>query len=73
MGAKHIDHIAFRVEDLEKAVKFYTEVMGFKVTDRFFIDFEDNTNARCAALQATATLCTTSLTRQTTSRPRWPR
>ena len=52
MGAKHIDHIAFRVADLEKAVKFYTEVMNFKVTDRFFIDFEDNTKARCAALQA---------------------
>src|SRR5689334_18188004 len=52
MGAKHIDHIAFRVKDLEKAVKFYTEVMDFKVTDRFFIDFDDNTKARCAALQA---------------------
>jgi len=52
MGAKHIDHIAFRVADLEKAVKFYTEVMDFEVTDRFFIDFEDNTKARCAALKA---------------------
>ena len=52
MGAKHIDHIAFRVSDLEKAIKFYTEVMDFKITDRFFIDFEDNTKARCAALQA---------------------
>jgi len=52
MGGKHIDHIAFRVADLEKAVKFYTEVMDFEVTDRFFIDFEDNTKARCAALKA---------------------
>lgn len=52
MGTKHIDHIAFRVADLEKAIKFYTEVMDFKVTDRFFIDFEDKTKARCAALQA---------------------
>jgi methylmalonyl-CoA/ethylmalonyl-CoA epimerase len=52
MGAKHIDHIAFRVADLEKAVAFYTEVMDFEVTDRFFIDFEDNTKARCAALKA---------------------
>ncbi|MBI3994743.1 MAG: VOC family protein [Nitrospirae bacterium] len=52
MGAKHIDHIAFRVADLEKAVTFYTEVMDFEVTDRFFIDFEDNTKARCAALKA---------------------
>jgi 4-hydroxyphenylpyruvate dioxygenase-like putative hemolysin len=52
MAGKHIDHIAFRVADLEKAVKFYTEVMEFEVTDRFFIDFEDNTKARCAALKA---------------------
>ncbi len=52
MGAKHIDHIAFRVDDLEEAVKFYTNVMNFKVTDRFFIDFDDQTKARCAALQA---------------------
>jgi 4-hydroxyphenylpyruvate dioxygenase-like putative hemolysin len=52
MAGKHIDHIAFRVADLETAVKFYTEVMDFEVTDRFFIDFEDNTQARCAALKA---------------------
>jgi 4-hydroxyphenylpyruvate dioxygenase-like putative hemolysin len=52
MAGKHIDHIAFRVTDLEKTVKFYTEVMDFEVTDRFFIDFEDNTQARCAALKA---------------------
>jgi len=52
MAGKHIDHIAFRVADLEKAVKFYTEVMDFEVTDRFFIDFDDNTQARCAALKA---------------------
>ncbi|MBI3597125.1 MAG: VOC family protein [Nitrospirae bacterium] len=52
MAGKHIDHIAFRVADLEKAVTFYTEVMDFEVTDRFFIDFEDNTQARCAALKA---------------------
>ncbi|HTN44434.1 MAG TPA: VOC family protein [Nitrospiria bacterium] len=52
MAGKHIDHIAFRVADLEKAVKFYTEVMEFEVTDRFFIDFEDDTKARCAALKA---------------------
>src|SRR3989338_1813605 len=52
MGTKHIDHIAFRVADLEKAVQFYTGVMDFKVTDRFFIDFDDNTQARCAALKA---------------------
>ncbi|HUK57304.1 MAG TPA: VOC family protein [Nitrospiria bacterium] len=52
MAGKHIDHIAFRVADLEKALTFYTEVMDFEVTDRFFIDFDDNTQARCAALKA---------------------
>jgi methylmalonyl-CoA/ethylmalonyl-CoA epimerase len=48
----HIDHIAFRVADLEKAVQFYTEVMGCEIADRFFVDFEDGTQARCAALNA---------------------
>lgn len=47
-----IDHIAFRVEDLEKAIRFYTEVMGCALADRFYIDFEDGTKARCAALDA---------------------
>lgn len=51
MKAK-IDHIAFRVEDLEKAIAFYTQVMGCEVADRFFIDFQDGTKARCAALNA---------------------
>ncbi len=51
MGNKRIDHIAFRVADLDKAVRFYTDVMGFHVTDRFSIDFEDHTTARCAALK----------------------
>src|SRR3989304_9178048 len=52
MGAKHIDHIAFRVADLNKAVRFYTKVMDFVVTDRFGIVFDDGTRARCAALKA---------------------
>lgn len=52
MGAKHIDHIAFRVADLDKAVRFYTKVMDFEVTDRFGIVFDDGTRARCAALKA---------------------
>lgn len=51
MKAK-IDHIAFRVADLEKAISFYTEVMGCEIADRFFVDFEDGTKARCAALNA---------------------
>lgn len=52
MAGKHIDHIAFRVADLDKAVEFYTQVIGFVVTDRFMIDFDDGTQARCAALRA---------------------
>lgn len=47
-----IDHIAFRVADLEKAIQFYTEVMGCELADRFFVDFEDGAKARCAALNA---------------------
>ena len=52
MGNKRIDHIAFRVANLNKAVNFYTKLMGFVVTDRFLIDFDDGTKARCAALRA---------------------
>jgi len=29
-----IDHVAFNVRDLDKTVKFYTEVLGLKITDR---------------------------------------
>src|SRR3954470_16859990 len=29
-----IDHVAFNVRDLDKTVKFYTEVIGLKVTER---------------------------------------
>ncbi|HEY3411594.1 MAG TPA: VOC family protein [Armatimonadota bacterium] len=47
-----IDHIAFRVDDLEKALAFYTGVIGLEVADRFEIDFEDGTHANCAALNA---------------------
>lgn len=47
-----IDHIAFRVESLEKALAFYTGVMGLEVADRFQIKFEDGTEANCAAVNA---------------------
>ncbi len=29
-----IDHVAFNVRDLDKTVKFYTEVLGLKITQR---------------------------------------
>ena len=48
----HIDHIAFRVADLEKAIAFYVDVMGCEIADRFYVDFDDGTKARCAALNA---------------------
>ena len=48
----NIDHIAFRVENVDAAVKFYTEVMGCEVADWFHVDFEDGTKARCCALNA---------------------
>lgn len=32
--AKKIDHIAIAVPDLEKSIKWYTEVMGFSVRER---------------------------------------
>jgi methylmalonyl-CoA/ethylmalonyl-CoA epimerase len=51
-GTKRIDHIAFRVRNLEAAIRFYRRVMDFRVTDRFFIGFEDGTRARCAAMKA---------------------
>jgi methylmalonyl-CoA/ethylmalonyl-CoA epimerase len=51
MKAK-IDHIAFRVADLEAAIRFYTDIMGCELAERFFVDFEDGTKARCAALNA---------------------
>lgn len=47
-----IDHIAFRVEDLEKTLAFYLYVMGLEIADRFEIDFDDGTKANCAALNA---------------------
>ena len=47
-----IDHIAFRVENLEKALAFYTGVIGLEIADRFEINFEDGTRANCAALNA---------------------
>lgn len=47
-----IDHIAFRVENLEEALAMYVGVMGLEVADRFEIRFEDGTLANCAAINA---------------------
>ena len=29
-----IDHVAFNVRDLDKALEFYTKVIGLKITER---------------------------------------
>jgi methylmalonyl-CoA/ethylmalonyl-CoA epimerase len=46
-----VDHIAFRVESLDRAEAFY-KGMGCEVADRFHIDFDDGTQARCIAMNA---------------------
>ncbi|QPJ64997.1 MAG: hypothetical protein G3M78_06185 [Candidatus Nitrohelix vancouverensis] len=35
MQLQGIHHIALNVRDLDRSERFYTDVMGFKVTDRF--------------------------------------
>ena len=35
MQLKGIHHIAFNVKDLDRAESFYTDVLGFQVTNRF--------------------------------------
>jgi catechol 2,3-dioxygenase-like lactoylglutathione lyase family enzyme len=31
---KKIGHVVFNVSDIERSTKFWTEIMGFKVSDR---------------------------------------
>ena len=45
-----IDHIAYRVSDRDKAVKFFIEAFGYKIEDEFKIEFDDGTIALCYAL-----------------------
>lgn len=48
-----IDHIAFRVHDRNKAVKFFCEALGYKVQQEFTIYFNDEKtdSAQCMALE----------------------
>ena len=45
-----IDHIAYRVADKEEAAQFFIEAFGYRVTDEFEINFDDDTCAQCYAM-----------------------
>ena len=46
-----IDHIAYRVKDRHKTVKFFEEGFGYKVADEFEVNFDDGSFAKCIALE----------------------
>ena len=46
-----IDHIAYRVKDRYKTVKFFEEGFGYKVADEFEVNFDDGSFAKCIALE----------------------
>ncbi|MFH1754091.1 MAG: VOC family protein [Candidatus Latescibacterota bacterium] len=39
MSLKHLDHIAFRVDDLNPVVDFYTTTLGFTIVQEMTLDF----------------------------------
>jgi catechol 2,3-dioxygenase-like lactoylglutathione lyase family enzyme len=45
-----LDHIAYRVADRDKTVKFFVDAFGYRIADEFKIEFEDGTSAKCYAL-----------------------
>ena len=46
-----IDHIAYRTKDREKTSKFFIDALGYRIQERFTIDFDDGTCAECIALE----------------------
>lgn len=46
-----LDHIAYRVLDRHKTVDFFQKAFGYKIQTEFDIQFDDNTKARCYALE----------------------
>ncbi len=45
-----LDHIAYRVADRNKTAKFFQEVFGYKITDEFSINFDNDEKAQCLVL-----------------------
>ena len=45
-----IDHIAYRVKNKKDAADFLINAFGYKIADKFQIDFEDGSCAQCYAL-----------------------
>ena len=63
MEIKHVDHVGLIVKDLEKTVRFYTDVMGFSLTGEMTpwagspeecsaMQVPEGTEYRCAMVQA---------------------
>lgn len=46
-----LDHIAYRVADRNKTVKFFIDALGYQIQTEFDIDFQDGSQAKCFALQ----------------------
>lgn len=46
-----LDHVAFRVADRHKTVDFFVKAFGYRIQTEFDLKFDDNTTARCFALE----------------------
>ena len=46
-----LDHIAYRVADRNKTVRFFIDALGYKVQTEFEIDFGEGEKAKCFALE----------------------
>jgi len=46
-----LDHIAYRTSDRKKTAQFFIDFFGYRVQDEFTIDFPDDSQAQCIALE----------------------
>jgi catechol 2,3-dioxygenase-like lactoylglutathione lyase family enzyme len=46
-----LDHIAYRVADRQKTVRFFVDAFGYKIQTEFDIDFGEGQTAKCFALE----------------------
>ena len=46
-----LDHVAYRVADRHKTVKFFQEAFNYSIQTEFEIKFEDSSTAKCFALE----------------------